>query len=155
VLVACAGAKSILHLPRPLELLETLGVPVVGYRTDAIPAFYVRDHTSPATAGVGAGRVGVGSGEAVRRARAHGRGRGWFSLSVPTEVALPAAEFDAWVAEAEADAGRAGVTGAKVTPFLLARIAELSGGRALAANRALIVANARLAVEVAAAYNSA
>jgi pseudouridine-5'-phosphate glycosidase len=67
----------------------------------------------------------------------------------PSEVAIPAAEFDDWLTKAEADARSAGVSGARVTPFLLARLAELSGGRTLAANRALIVANARLAAEVA------
>jgi pseudouridylate synthase len=69
----------------------------------------------------------------------------------PAEVAVPAAEFDAWLADAERAATTAGVAGAKVTPFLLARIAELSGGKTLAANRALIVANAQLAAEVAGA----
>ena len=66
----------------------------------------------------------------------------------PAEVAVPPAEFADWLAEAEREAVAANVTGAKVTPFLLARLAELSGGRTLAANRALIVANARLAAEV-------
>jgi pseudouridine-5'-phosphate glycosidase len=64
-------------------------------------------------------------------------------------VAIPADEFAKWLAQAEALARTTGVTGAKVTPFLLARLAELSGGRTLAANRALVVANARLAAEVA------
>jgi pseudouridine-5'-phosphate glycosidase len=67
----------------------------------------------------------------------------------PAEVAVPAAEFDAWLRAAEREAQVLGITGAKVTPFLLEQIAQRSGGKTLAANRALIVANARLAAEVA------
>jgi pseudouridine-5'-phosphate glycosidase len=150
VLVVCAGAKSILHLPRTLEILETYGVPVVGYRADHFPTFYVRDHTPPLpvsarvdsardAAAVFAAHVRMGGGGAV------------LARPCPAAIAVPAAEFDAWLAEAERAATAAGVTGAKVTPFLLARIAELSGGKTLAANRALIVANAQLAAEVAGA----
>ncbi len=149
VLVVCAGAKSILHLPRTLEILETLGVPVVGYGTDAFPAFYVRDHApalpvsarvdSPAdAAALFAAHVRMGGAGAV------------LAQPCPAEVAVPAVEFDSWLTEAARAASAAGVTGAKVTPFLLARLADLSGGRTLVANRALIVANARLAAEVAA-----
>ncbi|MBA4064590.1 MAG: pseudouridine-5-phosphate glycosidase [Isosphaera sp.] len=148
VLVVCAGAKSILHLPRTLEVLETLGVPVLGYRTDAFPAFYVagsdlevscRVETPAEAAAVFAAHVRMGGGGAV------------LAQPCPADVAVPADEFRGWLAAAEADARSAGVTGAKLTPFLLARLAELSGGRTLAANRALIVANARLAAEVAVA----
>ena len=150
VLVVCAGAKSILHLPRTLEILETYGVPVVGYRTDHFPTFYVRDSVPPLpvsarvdsardAAALFAAHVRMGGGGAV------------LARPCPTSVAVPAAEFDAWLAEAERAATAAGVIGAKVTPFLLARIAELSGGKTLAANRALIVANAQLAAEVAGA----
>ncbi|WP_246523590.1 pseudouridine-5'-phosphate glycosidase [Gemmata palustris] len=150
VLVVCAGAKSILHLPRTLEILETFGVPVVGYRTDAFSTFYVRDHVPPLpvsvrvespheTAALFAAHVRMGGAGAV------------LAQPCPVDVAVPAAEFDAWRSEAEKAAIAANVTGAKVTPFLLARIAELSAGRTLAANRALIVANARLAAEVAGA----
>jgi pseudouridine-5'-phosphate glycosidase len=67
----------------------------------------------------------------------------------PPEVSVPAEEFARWLAAAESAARAAGISGARVTPFLLARLAELSGGRTLAANRALVVANARLAAEVA------
>jgi pseudouridylate synthase len=148
VLVVCAGAKSILHLSRTLEILETLGVPVVGYRTDRFPAFYVRD---PAPALPVSARVDSPKGAATLFA-AHARmggGGAVLAQPCPAEVAVPVAEFDRWLADAGNDAMAAGVTGAKITPFLLARLAELSGGRTLAANRALIVANARLAAEVA------
>lgn len=151
VLVVCAGAKSILHLPRTLEILETLGVPVWGYRTAAFPAFYLRESALLVSARFDSAR------EAAAAFAAHVRmgGKGAvLAQPCPPEVAVPASEFDAWLHEAESAARAAGVTGAKVTPFLLARLAELSGGRTLTANRALIVANARLAAEVAVALTS-
>lgn len=146
VLVVCAGAKSILHLPRTLEILETLGVPVLGYRTDEFPAFYVAAGGGPVScrvespteaAAVFAAHVRTGGGGAV------------LTQPCPAGVALPAAEFDGWLAVAKQEAAAAGVRGARLTPFLLARLADLSGGRTLTANRALVVANARLAAEVA------
>ena len=149
VLVVCAGAKSILHVPRTLEILETLGVPVVGYRTDCFPTFYVRDPVPPLPVSA---RVDSARDAAVLFA-AHVRMGGAgvvLAQPCPTDVAVPAAEFAEWLAAAERDV-TPGVTGAKVTPFLLARIAELSDGGTLVANRALIVANARLAAEVAGA----
>lgn len=150
VLVVCAGAKSILHLPRTLEILETLGVPVVGYRTDHFPTFYVRDHLPPLPTSA---RVDSPE-QAAALFAAHTRMGGAgvvLCQPCPVEVAVPAAQFGAWLAEAERAAEAAGVSGARVTPFLLARIAELSGRQTLAANRALIVANARLAAEAAGA----
>jgi pseudouridine-5'-phosphate glycosidase len=150
VLVVCAGAKSILHLPRTLEILETLGVPVVGYRTDAFPAFYVRDHAPPLPVSARVDSAGEAAGLFAAHVRMGGGGA-VLAQPCPGEVAVPAAEFDRWRADAEREASAVGVTGARVTPFLLARLAELSGGRTLAANRALIAANARLAAEVAAA----
>ena len=148
VLVVCAGAKSILHLPRTLELLETLGVPVLGFRTDEFPAFYVANSRLPVSCRV------ESAAEAAEAFAAHvrmGGGGAVLARPCPAEVAVPVAEFDHWLATAEADARAAGAMGAKLTPFLLARLAELSGGRTLAANRALVVANARLAAEVAGA----
>lgn len=150
VLVVCAGAKSILHLPRTLEILETLGVPVVGYRTDHFPTFYVRNHLPPLPTSA---RVDSAE-QAAALFAAHTRMGGAgvvLCLPGPEAVAVPTGQFGAWLREAERAAEAAGVTGPRVTPFLLARIAELSGGRTLAANRALIVANARLAAEVAGA----
>ena len=181
VLVVCAGAKSILHLPRTLEILETLGVPVLGYRTNEFPAFYVgAEEPNPPTPFPkregGADPAGakplplrgvVGEGlrlpvsarvaspsEAAAVFAAHTRmGGGGVVLAqpCPADVAVPADEFAEWLATAEAEAHVARVGGAKLTPFLLARLATLSGGRSLTANRALIVNNARLAAEVAVA----
>lgn len=151
VLVVCAGAKSLLDLPRTLEVLETLGVPVVGYRTDTFPEFYVADRAK--------GRLPVSCrvetpAEAAAVFAAHVRmGGGGMVLCqpCPAEVAVPAGEFDATLETALAEAAGQGVSGPRVTPFLLARLAELTGGRTLAANRELIVSNARLGGEVAAA----
>jgi pseudouridine-5'-phosphate glycosidase len=148
VLVVCAGAKSILDLPRTLEILETLGVPVVGYRTDAFPAFYVRDSAPalPVSARVDSAE------EAASLFAAHvrlGGGGAVLAQPCPPELAVSAEEFDSWLAAAESAAQAARVTGPRLTPFLLAFLADLSGGRTLAANRALILANARLAAEVA------
>jgi pseudouridine-5'-phosphate glycosidase len=146
VLVVCAGAKSILDLPRTLEVLETAGVPVIGYRTDDFPAFYVQGSRgkvscraeSPAeAAAVFRAHVALGGGGAV------------LCQPCPPGVAVPAAEFDAAMGQAELDAVAEGVAGPELTPFLLARLAELTGGKTLAANRALIVNNARLAAQVA------
>jgi pseudouridine-5'-phosphate glycosidase len=149
VLVVCAGAKSILDLPRTLEILETLGVPVFGYRTDVFPAFYVQ--SGPTVPLPVSSRVESAS-EAARTFEAHTRLGGAGAVLAqpcPGKVAIPAGEFHAAFEQAQAEASREGVSGAKVTPFLLKRIAELTSGRTLAANRALIVNNARLAAEVA------
>jgi pseudouridine-5'-phosphate glycosidase len=149
VLVVCAGAKSVLHLPRTLEILETLGAPVLGYRTDFFPTFYVRGgqalpvsarvDSPAAAAAVFAAHVQMGGGGAV------------LAQPCPADVAVPAVEFDAWLQGAEREANRLSVIGAALTPFLLKRIAERSNGRTLIANRRLIVANAQLAAEVATA----
>jgi pseudouridylate synthase len=146
VLVICAGAKSILDLPRTLEVLEALAVPVIGYRTDRFPAFYVRDSGLP---------VSVRADDAAAAARlfaAHltmGGGGAVLAHPVREDVALRADEVEAAIGQAEAEAVTRGIRGAALTPFLLARLAELTEGRSLRANQALIVANARLAAEVA------
>lgn len=148
VLVVCAGAKSILDLPRTLEVLETLGVPVLGYRTDDFPAFYVRGSRGKVSC-----RVETPA-EAAAVFRAHtalGGGGVVLCQPCPPAVAVPAEEFDTALGQAELDAMAEGVSGPRLTPFLLARLAELTGGKTLAANRELIVANARLAAEVAGA----
>ncbi|MDY3556209.1 pseudouridine-5'-phosphate glycosidase [Gemmata sp. JC717] len=154
VLVVCSGAKSILHLPRTIEILETLGVPVVGYRTDTFPAFYVGDHAPPLPVSARVDSPGEAADLFAAHVRMGGAGA-VLAQPCPADVAVPAEEFDRWLTEASREAGAAGVTGAKVTPFLLSRLAALSGGRTLAANQALIVANARLAAEVAAARSVA
>ena len=147
VLVVSAGAKSILDLARTLEVLETLGVPVLGYRTDTFPAFYERGGALPVSArvespaeaaAVFAAHVALGGGGAV------------LANPLPDADAIPADELADAMRTAEAEADRAGVSGARLTPFLLARLAELTNARTLRANRTLVVNNARLAAEVAA-----
>jgi pseudouridine-5'-phosphate glycosidase len=148
VLVVCAGAKSILHLPRTLEILETFGVPVLGFRTDEFPAFTVNRSHLPVSCRV----ESVAEAAAIFQAHRSTGGAGAILVQpCPEEMAMPADEFERWLKEAEAAARTADVRGAALTPFLLAQLAELSGGRTLAANRALVVANARLAAEVAVA----
>jgi pseudouridine-5'-phosphate glycosidase len=146
VLVVCAGAKSILDLPQTLELLESFGVPVLGYRTDVFPAFCVRGSGGPVSARVGS----PAEAAAVYDAHVRMGGRGAILVQpVDEAIAVSAEEFESSMQRAESEAAAQSIHGADVTPFLLARLAELTGGKTLAANKALIVANARLAAEVA------
>lgn len=151
VLVVCAGAKSILDLPRTLEIMETLGVPVVGYRTDRFPAFYVRGSALPVSARVNS------PADAVRLFAVHLRMGGAGAVlaqPVAPDVALAADDVESAIARAERAANESGIRGGAVTPFLLSRLAALTSGRSLRANRALVVANARLAADVAVAGES-
>jgi len=146
VMVVCAGAKSILDLPRTLEILETLGVPVVGYATDRFPAFYLRDSGLPVSCRVDS------PAEVARLFAAHVRmGGGGLVLAQPIAqvMALTAEEIEAAIAQAQRELNEAHIHGGAVTPFLLSRLAALTGGRTLRANQSLIVSNARLAAEVA------
>jgi pseudouridine-5'-phosphate glycosidase len=148
VAVVCAGAKSILDLPATLEVLETLGVPVVGYRTDAFPAFYVVSSGLPVSA-----RVQTPA-EAAALAQAHwdlGGAGVVLAQPLPEEEALEADVFEAALRDAEAEAARQGVRGPALTPFLLARLAARTQGRTLRSNQSLIIRNARLAACVAVA----
>jgi pseudouridine-5'-phosphate glycosidase len=148
VAVVCAGAKNILDLRRTLEMLETLSVPVVGYQTDDFPAFYLRSSGEPVSARVDSPREAAGLLSAHWRLEGGGVVLG---QPVAEDVALAPDEWDHAYRRAEELAAAANVRGKDVTPFLLARLAELTGGRSLRANQALIVANARLAALVAAA----
>jgi pseudouridine-5'-phosphate glycosidase len=146
VAVFCAGAKSILDIPRTLEILETSGVPVVGYRTDEFPAFFLRSSGQPVSARVDS------AAEAAAFLVAHWQMQGGgivLAQPLPTEAALDPDELAAHLARAEKLASAAGIRGPALTPFLLARLAEFSGGKTLRANQALVIANARLAGEVA------
>lgn len=146
MLVVSAGAKSILDLPRTLEVLETYGVPVIGYRTNTFPEFYSRGGSLPVTVRV------ESAAEAAKVFAAHlalGGGGAVLANPLPEADVIPGEELVEAMRQAEADAERAGVSGAKLTPFLLAKLAELTDGRTLTANRKLIVNNAKLAAEVA------
>jgi pseudouridylate synthase len=147
VTVVCAGAKSILDLPKTLEVLETSGVPVVGFGTDAFPAFFTRDSGLPVPHRVD---TVADLGAVIRGYGALGAPSGILVVNpVPEAEALPGAEIEARITEAVAQARTEGVTHQDVTPYLLARINELTGGRSLAANIALIRNNAELAARTA------
>ncbi|MCB0050035.1 MAG: pseudouridine-5'-phosphate glycosidase, partial [Caldilinea sp.] len=147
VIVVCAGAKAILDLPATLEYLETHGVTVVGYGTDEFPAFYSRTSGLPvdvrcdtpqevADLWLAKQALGLPGGLLV-------------SVPIPAEAEIPAAEIEPVIAQAVAEAAEGGLRSAEVTPFLLSRIAELTGARSLDANLALLKNNAAVAAQIA------
>ena len=147
VTVVCAGAKAILDLPKTLEALETRGVPVIGWRTQAFPAFWSRDSGLACP-------LRMDSEDQIARAHrlraALGLAGGQLVANpIPEAAEIPGAEIapviDAAVAQAEAE----GVSGKEVTPFLLARVLDATEGRSLEANVALVENNARLAARIA------
>lgn len=155
VVTVCAGAKAFLDLPRTLERLETLGVPVLGLGTDdgEFPAFWSRRSglRVPHTVGSAAGVAGV-----VRAARALGYGGGILVVTpVPEADEVPYEELRSVIEAALVDAQTAGITGGSVTPFVLERIAAATGGRTVAANLALIEHNAEVAAAIAGALQPA
>ncbi len=143
VVVVCSGAKSLLDIPATTEHLETLGIPVLGYGTDTLPLFY------DASGGPPVGQRVDDAETAARIADAHWRlgGHGLLLGNPPPE----SIEVSGLIEEAVAEAEREGVSGQAVTPFVLARLHERSGGRTREVNHTLAVANARLAAEVAVA----
>lgn len=147
VAVVCAGAKSILDLPLTLEVLETHGVPVLGYRTDEFPAFYSRSSGLP----VDARFESAAEIADVIRARGDLGLTGGVVIGNPiaSEHEIERATLDAWTTTALAEADAAGVHGKAVTPFLLARLHELSEGATQAANQQLVYSNVRLAASIA------
>jgi pseudouridine-5'-phosphate glycosidase len=147
MVVVCAGAKAILDLPATLEYLETQGVPVVGLQTERFPAFYSTDSGLPVSA------TAASPEEIAFMARAHWEmGLSSALLAVvppPPADALPRESVEAEIARALEEARTAGVRGPAVTPFLLQKMSELSGGASLRANLALLRNNARIATQIA------
>ena len=144
VLVVCSGAKSLLDIPATIEHLETLGIPVLGYRTDTMPLFYSADGGPAVTQRID------DVDTAARIAAAHWQlGACGLLLTNPPPESI---EVDDLIEESVAEAARQGVTGQSVTPFVLARLHERSDGRTREVNRALAVSNARLAGEVSVAF---
>jgi pseudouridine-5'-phosphate glycosidase len=142
-LVVSSGIKSLLDVPATSELLETLGVPVLGYRTDELPLFYGAGGGPPVSARVD------DAGQAARTAAAHWQlGGAALLLARDPDDGV---DVEPLIQEALAAAAEQGVHGQAVTPFVLAFLHEHSGGRTLEVNRELIVANARLAAQVAVA----
>lgn len=146
LVLVSAGVKAILDIPATLEVFETLGVPVVGYGTNLFPAFYSASSGQPTSA-----RVDTPA-QAAELARTHwelGGGGVLLANPVPADDAIPNADVEQWIAAAHAEAEQQGIRGQAVSPYLLKRVAELSQGRSLQANLALLKNNARLAAEVA------
>lgn len=152
VAVIASGPKCILDVPRTAERLETLGVPVIGFRTSELPSFYSRSSTvrlehrvedAVAAAAVLASHFSFGAGGVL------------LANPIPATAEIPAAELEPMIEAAAAAAEEAGIGGKALTPFLLARLREATAGRALLANRALVVANAELAAAVSLALAAA
>jgi pseudouridine-5'-phosphate glycosidase len=147
LVVVCAGAKAILDLPATLEYLETLGVPVIGYQTDEFPAFYSRQ------SGLRLNASANTPAEVARIAQVH-----WdlglesailVVVPPPKEIALPRDEVEKMIEQALTEAREKAIHGPAVTPFLLNRVSELTGGASLRANLELLCNNARLAAQIA------
>ncbi|MFP3853261.1 MAG: pseudouridine-5'-phosphate glycosidase [Anaerolineales bacterium] len=147
VAVVCAGAKSILDLPRTLELIETLGVPVIGWGTETFPAFFSRSSGLPVSASAANGaeiasylkaqwQLGLEMGALV-------------TVPVPRASAVDQELISTALAQAESEADQRGIRGQALTPFLLSRLADLTEGASLRANLALLEQNARRAAELA------
>ncbi len=147
VSVVCAGAKAILDVPKTLEVLETLGVPVVTYGQDLFPAFWSRNALSLTTA------TAATSEDIARRIhtqRELGLTAGHLIANpIPEADEIPAESLAPIIEQAIADAAQHGMTGAKNTPYVLQRIFELTEGRSLEANIALVLNNAKLAAQIA------
>jgi pseudouridine-5'-phosphate glycosidase len=150
VAVVCAGAKAVLDLRLTLEYLETHGVPVIGYGTQRLPAFWTRD------SGLGLDARADTPADVARVMHAKwslGLAGGIVVANpIPERFELPAERVDRAIEEALADAGAQGIAGKAVTPFLLARVNALTGGDSLEANVALVRSNASVAAKIAAAY---
>ncbi len=150
VAVISAGSKSILDLPLTREYLETLGVPVLGYGTDELPAFYTRESGLSVDFRVDSPEEAA----AVLHAKWDNSLDGGVMITnpIPKEYALDKAYIDAMIEEAVSNAREQGIEGKEVTPFLLDRVKELSGGRSLKANIELVRNNAAVAARIAEAY---
>jgi pseudouridine-5'-phosphate glycosidase len=149
IALVSAGAKAILDLPRTLEVLETLGVLVIGYRTDEFPAFYTRssglrlEHRSDTVeeiARVLAARWALDQGGVL------------IANPIPEEAALPVAQIESAISEAVVRASNDGISGKALTPFLLSELARTTGGASVRANRALALNNVRLGAALAKAF---
>ncbi len=150
VMVVCAGAKSILDLGLTLEYLETKGVPVIGYGTDELPAFYTRH------SGFGVDYRADSPEELAAMFKAQRdlglKGGMLVTNPIPEEYSMDKAVIDAAIDQAIKEASEKGIKGKETTPFLLAKVVELTGGDSLDSNIALVMNNARLAAKTAAEF---
>ena len=151
-IVVCAGAKALLDLPRTIEVLETAGVPILGWRTDELPAFYsatsglpvtarIESATEAARVALAAWALGIGGGVLV-------------GVPPPPGTTLANERVEQSLADALAEADRRGLRGPEVTPFLLRAVGEATGGESVEANLALLENNARVGAEIAVALSA-
>ena len=150
IAVVSSGVKAILDVRRTLERLESLGVMIIGFKTDELPGFYCRSTGLPLEHRM---YRPIDVANAIRVRAALGQGGVLVANPIAPEAEIPQPQIDEWLDVARADANRVGVRGKDVTPFLMARLAGLSGGRTVAANRALAQSNAVLAGMIAAALS--
>ena len=150
VMVVCAGAKSILDLGLTLEYLETKGVPVIGYGTEELPAFYTRQ------SGFGVDYRIDTTEELAKAFKVQNelgfQGGMLVANPIPEEYAMPLDTINTAIDQAIAECNAKGIKGKETTPFLLARVAELTGGDSLASNIRLVFNNAKVAAQTAVAY---
>jgi pseudouridylate synthase len=151
VAVVCAGAKALLDLPKTLEYLETRGVPVIGYRTSEFPAFWSR------SSGLAVPMRLDSLSEIARLLDLKWslglQGGAVVSNAVDAGQEIPSAEMSGYIKTAVAEAASHGIAGKAVTPYILARLVEITGGRSLRTNIALVQSNARLAADLAVAWS--
>lgn len=151
VAVICSGAKSILDLPLTLEVLETQGVPVLGYQTDTLPAFYTRSSGLPIDLRV---ETPQQAAQIIRAAHELDAQHGILvTVPVPGEYELDGQAAEQAIQQAVSEADAQGISGKDVTPFVLARVAELTGDESKRANTALLKNNAAIAAQIASAYS--
>ena len=147
VTVVSSGAKSILDLPLTLEVLETQGVPVIGYQTEELPAFYALKSGLPVDQSV---QCAEEVARIMESSRVIGARHGMLvTVPIPADSALDADFANAAIEQATAEAEAEDVSGKDITPYVLNRVSQLTGGKSLAANVALLVSNARVAGEIA------
>jgi len=154
VAVVCAGAKAILDLQRTLEVLETLGVPVIGFRTKEFPAFYCRESGLELLHWVATPEEAAEIMKVQWEIRGADMGGILIVNPPPAESALPRQMIETFIGKALEEAARKGIKGKEATPFLLREVGRLSEGKTLEANVDLLVSNARLAGLIAAAYSA-
>ena len=147
VAVVCAGAKSILDLPLTLEVLETQGVPILGYQTDCLPLFFSRESDLPVDVRVENPQQVASIIKATKELEAkHGI---LIAVPVPEDKALPGEFAEKAIEQATEEAEAQGIQGKEITPFVLARVVELTEGKSMVANRALLENNAWIATQIA------
>ncbi len=152
VTVVCAGAKAILDLPKTLETLETLGVPVIAYGQDALPAFWSRDSGLPAPLRLDDPSQ-IAAAHKIRAALGLPGGQ-LIANPIPPRDEIHSNILKPLIAQAQSEAAEQGLSGKTVTPFLLQRLFELTNGQSLTANIALIRNNARLAAKIATEFKA-